>query len=117
MGLTQVVLIPRLTMYFCCYLLNQSGVRARTRNNTCRVESSFDRSPSLISQSLFCAQGARALSPVALAYLVSGTFCFPGITPSTVSPGLVSKDPGRAPKGALSCGVSLGFGGRASGLV
>ena len=37
-----------------------------------------------------------------LAYLVvSGTFCFPGITSSTVSPGLVSKNPGRAPKDAL----------------
>ncbi len=53
-------------------------------------------------------QGTRLLAQVALAYLVvSGTFCFPGITSSTVSPGLVSKYPGRAPKGALSCGVRL----------
>ena len=101
-GLTQVVLIPRLITYLCCYLLDQNGVRVRTRNNTDRVESSFDQSPSLISQSLFCAQGTRALAQVALAYLVvSGTFCFPGITSSTVPPGLVSKYPGRVPKGAL----------------
>ena len=102
-GLTQVVLIPRLITYFCCYLLDQNGVRACTRNNTGRVQSSFDESPSLISQSLFCAQGTHALAQVALAYLVvSGTFCFPGITSSTISPGLVSKYPLRAPKGVLS---------------
>ena len=101
-GLTQVVLIPRLITYLCCYLLDQNGVRVRTRNNTDRVESSFDQSPSLISQSLFCAQGTRALAQVALAYLVvSGTFCFPGITSGTFSPGLVSKYRGRAPKGAI----------------
>ncbi len=47
-------------------------------------------------------QGLRRLAQVALAYLdVSEKFCFPGITSSTVSPGLVPKYPGRAPKGAL----------------
>ncbi len=54
-GLTQVVLIPRLITYFCCYLLDQNCVRTRTRNNTGRVESSFDQSPSLCSQCRFYA--------------------------------------------------------------
>ncbi len=50
----------------------------------------------------------RVLTQVVLAYLVvSGTFCFPGITSSTVSPGLVFKNPGLAPKDALSCGVRV----------
>ncbi len=43
-----------------------------------------------------------------LAYLVvSGMFCFPGITSSTISPGLVSKNPGRAPSRAVVWRASL----------
>ncbi len=115
-GPTQVVPVPRLITYFWYYLLDQNSVRVRTRNNTGRVESLFDLSPSLISLSLFCVQGMRVLAQVVLAYLVFGTFCFPGITSSTVPPGIVSKypDPGRAPKGALSCGVQVVGGGGAS---
>ncbi len=101
-GLTQVVLIPRLITYFCCYLLDPNSMRACTRNNTGRVESSFDQSLSSTSQSRFCAQGLCMLAQVPLAYLdFSETFCFPGITSGIVSPGLVSKYPGRASKGAL----------------
>ena len=94
-GPTQVVLVPRLITCLCYYLLDQNGVGARTRNKTGCVESSFEQSPSLISRSLFCTQGTRTLTQVMLVYLiVFGTFCFPGITSSTVSPGLVSKYPG-----------------------
>ncbi len=115
-GPTQVVPVPRLITYFWYYLLDQNSVRVRTRNNTGRVESLFDLSPSLISLSLFCVQGMRVLAQVALAYLVFGTFCFPGITSSTVPPGIVSKypNPGRAPIGTLSCGVQVVGGGGAS---
>ncbi len=60
----------------------------------------------------------RTLAQVALAYLVvSGTFCFPGITSGTVSPGLVSKYPGRAPKGALFLWRLRGLVVRVPGLV
>ena len=113
-GLTPVVLLPRLITYLCCYLLDQNGVQVRTRNNTGHVESSFDQLPSVVSQSRFCTQGLCALAQVTLAYLVvSGMFCFPGITLSTISPGLVSKYPGRAPKGALFVWRhSLGLGSR-----
>ncbi len=76
------------------------------RTNTGCASISFDKSPSSISQTLFWMHGTRALTQVVLAYLiVSGTFCFPGITSSTVSPGLLYKYPGRVPKGTLSCGM------------
>ena len=104
-GPTQVMLVPRLITYLCYYLLDQNG------NNTGCIETLFDQSPSLISQSLFCTQGTRTLTQVVLAYrVVSGTFCFPGITSSTVSPGLVFKYPGRAPKGTLFYGVHASCG-------
>ncbi len=46
-----------------------------------------------------------------LVYLdVSKTFCFPGITSDTISPGPIPKYPGQAPKGASSCGVTFGVG-------
>ncbi len=61
------------------------------------------------------------------ALIVSGMLCFPGVTSSTVSPGLVSKNPGRAPRNARfhvvshSCpGVRLGCqlcAGRSRGFV
>ena len=91
-GLTQVVLVPCLITYF-----------------------------SVVSQSRFCAQGLRALAQVALAYLnVSKKFYFPGITSGTISPGLISKYPGQAPKGArfLWChSLGLGRGGGGCWLV
>ncbi len=40
---------------------------------------------------------------------VSTVFCFPGITLGTASPGLLSKYPGRAPKGALFLWHPWGF--------
>ncbi len=82
-GLTQVVLVPRLITYLCCYLLDQYGVW-RALGTT-----------QVVLNPRFCTQGTRELAQVALASLViSGTFCFPGITSSTVPPGLVSKYPG-----------------------
>ncbi len=54
----------------------------------------------MISRFRFRVQGLRELAQVALIYLyVSKTFCFPGITSDTVSPGPIPKYPGRAPKG------------------
>ncbi len=58
-------------------------------------------------QSRCCAQGLRRLAQVVLAYLDVSTMFFPGITSGTVSPGLVSKYPGRAPKARFSCGVRV----------
>ena len=75
---------------------------ARYRPNTGCAKVSFDQSLSSISQFRCCVQGLHELAQVALVYLdVSKTFCFPGITSGTVSPGPISKYPGRAPKGTL----------------
>ncbi len=86
-------------------LPDQTAQGARYRPNTGCANASFDQALSSISQFRFCAQGLHTLAQVALAYLdVSKTFCFPGITSGTVSPGPIPKYPGRAPKGG--CGVS-----------
>ncbi len=92
-GLTQVVLTPRLSTYF-----------------------------SVVSQSHFCVQGLRALAQVALAYLdVSKTFCFPGITSGTVSPGLNNPGISRTTpqrRAFLVASISgVGFGVRVAGLI
>ncbi len=84
---------------------------ARYRPNTGCAKVSFDQSLSSISQFRCCVQGLHGLAQVALVYLdVSKTFCFPGITSGTVSPGPISKYPGRAPQRRPSVASPSGLG-------